>query len=170
MENNSKGKVIIMNVAFFLTPKKDVVWIKSDSTMRQVMEKMEYHRYAAIPIIDEDGKYVGTITEGDLLWKLKNTPDLKFYDTSKIPLLDVPRHRDNEYVTINSQIEDLISISVRQNFIPVVDDNGTFIGIIKRSCIINYLDKLVCKKTESEGKEKNKKNIYLWNAVAQKVY
>lgn len=127
-----------MNIAFFLTPKKDVVCITENSTMRQVMEKMEYHRYTAIPIIDDNGRYIGTITEGDLLWKLKNTTELNFKNTSKVLIKDIPRRMNNEPVHIDSNIEDLISLSVNQNFVPVVDDNGVFIGIIKRSDIINY--------------------------------
>ncbi|MFR3072468.1 MAG: CBS domain-containing protein, partial [Paeniclostridium sp.] len=64
-----------MNILFFITPKSEVAYIYDDYTMRQALEKMEYHRYSAIPIINRSGEYVGTITEGDLLWYLKN--DLK---------------------------------------------------------------------------------------------
>ena len=39
--------------------------------MRQALERMKYHRYAAIPIIDDGGKYVGTLTEDDLHWEMK---------------------------------------------------------------------------------------------------
>jgi CBS domain-containing protein len=60
-----------MNVAFFLIPKKDVVFIDADLTMRQAIEKMEYRCYAVVLIIDKEGKYVGTLTEKDLLWKLR---------------------------------------------------------------------------------------------------
>ncbi|MCR1898531.1 CBS domain-containing protein [Irregularibacter muris] len=127
-----------MNVIFFLTPKNEVIYETPDSTMRQALERMEYHRYSAIPLIDGKGKYVGTITEGDLLWKLKNTPDLNFMNTSKILLKDVPRHADNVPVSIDSNIGDLIYSAINQNFVPVVDDQGIFIGIIKRSDIINY--------------------------------
>ncbi|MDP4146012.1 MAG: CBS domain-containing protein [Bacillota bacterium] len=137
-----------MNVAFFLTPKNDVVCETLDSTMRQALERMEYHRYSAIPIIDQEGRYVGTLTEGDLLWKLKNTPELNFKNTSKILIGDIPRHIDNKPVNISANIEDLVSLSVNQNFVPVVDDNGVFIGIIKRSDIINYCYKLLLAKRE----------------------
>ena len=61
-----------MNIAFFLTPKIEVVWLAASSTVRQALEKMEAHRYAAIPMIDDHGRYVGTLTEGDLLWHLKH--------------------------------------------------------------------------------------------------
>ncbi|MGM0879315.1 MAG: CBS domain-containing protein, partial [Bacillota bacterium] len=64
-----------MNVAFFLIPKNEVIY---DWTMRQAMEKMEYHRYTAVPILDKNGHYLGTLTEGDFLWKLKNSECLDF--------------------------------------------------------------------------------------------
>lgn len=117
--------------------------------MRQILERMEYHRYTAIPIIDEEGKYVGTLTEGDLLWKLKDTPELTFLDTSKIMLKDIPLHRQNKPVSINASIEDLISLSVNQNFVPVIDDQQIFIGIIKRSDIINYCYRLAFHKHQN---------------------
>ncbi len=128
-----------MNVAFFLTPKEEVVWISVDSTMRQAIEKMEYHRYTAMPLLDNDGKYVGTITEGDILWYLKHTPDLKFKDTNRVFIKDIPQNQHNKPVSVDSHIEDLILLSISQNFVPVVDDHDVFIGIIKRSVIINYL-------------------------------
>ncbi|MCY6356123.1 CBS domain-containing protein [Clostridium sp. ZS2-4] len=127
-----------MNIAFFLTPKREVICETPKSTIRQALERMERHRYTAIPLIDDKGRYVGTVTEGDLLWKLKNTKDLNFKNTEKILLEDVPRHMKNKPVHINAHIEDLISLSINQNFIPVIDDNKVFIGIIKRSDIINY--------------------------------
>lgn len=127
-----------MNIAFFLTPKEEVIWISADSTMRQAIEKMEYHRYSALPLIDSDGKYAGTITEGDILWCLKHTPELNFKDTNRIMVRDIPKYQHNKAVSIDSHIEDLILLSINQNFIPVVDDHDIFIGIIRRSEIINY--------------------------------
>ena len=127
-----------MNIAFFLTPKEEIVYEEISSTMRQVLEKMEYHRYTAIPILDGQGKYIGTLTEGDLLWKLKNTSDLDLRSTSKIKVNEIPRRMVNKPIHINSNIEDLLYTSVSQNFIPVVDDNEIFIGIIKRSDILSY--------------------------------
>ena len=106
--------------------------------MRQALEKMEYHRYSSIPIIKKDGKYVGTITEGDLLWTIKNELSLDLRAIEDIPITDVKRRKDNRPVSIDANIEDLISKSMNQNFVPVVDDKDTFIGIIKRRDIIEY--------------------------------
>lgn len=127
-----------MNIAFFLTPKNEVIYEYLDTTMRQVIERMEHHGYTAIPLIDKEGKYVGTLTEGDLLWKLKNTPDLNFRNTENVKIMDIPRKRKHKSVSINSDVENLIFLATNQNFVPVVDDKGIFIGIIKRSDIINY--------------------------------
>ncbi len=127
-----------MNIAFFLTPKNEVVCENIESTMRQVIEKMEHHGYTAIPLIDKHGKYVGTLTEGDLLWKLKNTMNLNFRNTETVKVRDIPRRVRHKSVTISEDIESLINLAVSQNFVPVVDDEGIFIGIIKRSDIINY--------------------------------
>ncbi|ASW44015.1 MULTISPECIES: CBS domain-containing protein [Eubacteriales] len=127
-----------MNIAFFLTPKNEVIYEYLDATMRQVIERMEHHGYTAIPLIDKEGKYVGTLTEGDLLWKLKNTPELNFKNTENVRVTDIPRRIKHKSVSINSNVESLISLATNQNFVPVVDDEGIFIGIIKRSDIINY--------------------------------
>jgi CBS domain-containing protein len=135
-----------MNIAFFLLPKNEVIYLPLKSTVRQALEKMEYHRYTAVPLIDEAGKYAGTITEGDLLWLIKNRLDYKLDDAEKIRLSEVPKRMNNSPIKINAEIEDLIALSATQNFIPVVDDNAVFIGIIRRREIIEYCSKLLMEK------------------------
>lgn len=131
-----------MNIAFFLTPKEKVVYLPLDCTMRQALERMEYHRYTAVPILDKQGKYSGTLTEGDLLWKMKNTPDLTFAGTERIKIKDIPWRMTNNPVHVDSELEDLLSLVITQNFVPVVDDNEIFIGIIRRREIIEHYAKL----------------------------
>ena len=127
-----------MNILFFLTPKSEVAYLYEDYTIRQALEKMENHRYSSIPIISKDGKYIGTITEGDLLWTLKNDFSLDLKSIEDICIDKVNRRKDNRPVSINADIEDLISKSMNQNFVPVIDDQDIFIGIIKRRDIIDY--------------------------------
>lgn len=132
-----------MNILFFLTPKENVSHVDDDDTLRQAIEKMEYHGYTAIPLLSKDGKYIGTITEGDLLWHLKthNFPDI--HAMEDIPITDVKRKRDNTAVHIQVSMEELFDKVTNQNFVPVVDDQNVFIGIITRKDVILYLaDKL----------------------------
>ena len=130
-----------MNIAFFLTPKLEVIYESVEGNMGQALSRMEKYGYSAIPLIDKSGRYVGTLTEGDLLWKLKNTPGLNFENVDEVPIKEIPRKTKHDSVYINANIENLLTLAARQNFVPVVDDNGTFIGIIKRSDIINYINK-----------------------------
>ena len=114
---------------------------------------MEHHGYTAIPLIDKNGKYVGTLTEGDLLWKLKNTEDLNFKNTESVKVKNIQRRISHKSVSITSNIEGLISLAINQNFVPVTDDNGIFIGIIKRSDIINYCYNEMEKRKEYEKQQ-----------------
>ncbi|HBK3223496.1 TPA: CBS domain-containing protein [Clostridioides difficile] len=132
-----------MNILFFLTPKSEVAYIYEDYTIRQALEKMEYHKHSAIPIISKDGKYVGTITEGDFLWTLKNDLNLDLKGLEDVPVTDINRKMDNSPVSINADIEDLVIKSLNQNFIPVIDDQDTFIGIIKRRDVIGYCYEII---------------------------
>ena len=127
-----------MNILFFITPKSEVAYIYEYYTIRQALEKMEYHKYSSIPIINKDGKYIGTITEGDLLWALKNDFSLDFKSIEEVSIMDVQRKMDNSPVSINANIEDLVSKSMNQNFVPVVDDQKKFIGIVTRKSIMEY--------------------------------
>jgi CBS domain-containing protein len=132
-----------MNIAFFLLPKDEVVYFSPRSTMRQALERMEYHRYSSVPLVDQSGRYVGTITEGDLLWKMKNTPGLSFENTHQVRLDEVEQHVQNQAVRIDADMSDLINLSMEQNFVPVVDDKGIFIGIVRRKEIIEYCANLL---------------------------
>ena len=122
-----------MNILFFLTPKEEVAHVEEDDTLRQVVEKLEYHGYSAIPLLALDGKYIGTITEGDLLWEMKEKDFPDVHRMEKIRITDVKRRRDNEAVKISESMEDLFEK------ITVVDDNGIFIGIVTRKDVLLYL-------------------------------
>ena len=130
-----------MNILFFLTPKEDVAHVEGTDTMRQVLEKMEHHGYTAIPLLGVEGKYIGTITEGDLLWFLKdrNFPDLKLLED--MPITSIERRRDNQAVKIDESMENLFDKVMNQNFVPVVDDKKVFIGIVTRKDVLAYLGK-----------------------------
>lgn len=127
-----------MNILFFLTPKSDVAFLYDDETLRQALEKMEYHKYSAVPVISRSGKYIGTITEGDMLWGIKNQYDLSLRDSEHISVSAIKRRSDNRPVYVNATMEDLIDKALNQNFVPVVDDRGMFIGIVRRQAIIRY--------------------------------
>lgn len=127
-----------MNITFFLIPKIKVEFLYEDFSLRQAIEKMEYHRYSVVPVLSKDGKYLYSLSEGDILYAMTKNK-LKFEDLTKIRLESIKRDRDVKPVSINSSMDDLVKLIVDQNFVPVVDDRGIFIGIITRKAVINYL-------------------------------
>ena len=128
-----------MNILFFLTPKCDVAYVKEEDSLRNTLEKMEFHRYSAIPVLSKDGKFAGTLTEGDLLWEIKNQLNLDLKEAEKVLVKDIPMRKHFEAVGINSSMEGLVARSLTHNFVPVVDDLGHFIGIVKRRDLMDYL-------------------------------
>ena len=127
-----------MNILFFLTPKSDVAYVYNDDTLRQVLEKIEYHKYTAIPMLNKTGKYVGTVTEGDLLRYITERYSLNVKDAEDCMISRVPLRWKYTPVSINCNMEDLVEVSMRQNFEHVEDDADNFIGIIRRSDILKY--------------------------------
>lgn len=129
-----------MNILFFLTPKKEVAYLYDTDSMRQALEKMESRNFTAIPIIGKKtGKYIGTLTEGDLLWEIKrrDLPSLK--EAEAISVMDITRKRDNQPADADAKMEDLINLAMSQNFVPVIDGGKRFIGLVTRKEIIQYL-------------------------------
>ncbi len=127
-----------MNILHFLTPKNEVAFLYDDYSLRQALEKMEYHQYSAIPVITREGEYVGVITEGDLLWDIKNHNFTNLRAAEEQPLSEIHRRTKAGAVGISTSIEDLVVSAMSQNFVPVVDDRNMFIGIVKRKEIIRY--------------------------------
>ena len=127
-----------MNILFFLTPKAMCAHLMADDTLRQALVRMEAAHYAALHILNKKGEYCGTLTEGDVLWALKNLCRLDLHQAEQLRIMDIPHHKDNVPVKVNTSMHELIERSAHQNFVPVVDDKNTFIGIITRRAIIKY--------------------------------
>jgi len=126
------------NILFFLTPKAMCAFLYDDYTIRQAIEKMEVAGYAAIPILNRQGAYCGTLKEGDLLWALKNMCNMDMRQAESHRIMEISRRKDNVPVQITASMQDLIARASNQNFVPVVDDYGAFIGLVTRKAIIKY--------------------------------
>ena len=113
-------------------------FVYDDYTIRQALEKMESSGFAALPILTKRGEYRGTLTEGDLLWALKNMCYLDMRQAEARRIMEIARRKDNVPVRVTANMHDLVERASAQNFVPVVDDKDAFIGIVTRSAIIKY--------------------------------
>lgn len=113
-------------------------YLYDDYTIRQALEKMEAAGYAAIPILNRRGEYRGTLTEGDLLWAMKNMCYMDMRQAEARRIMEIPRRKDNVPVRVTTSMHELVERASNQNFVPVVDDKDAFIGLITRKAIIRY--------------------------------
>ena len=127
-----------MNVLFFLSLKSEVAHLHDDWTLRQGIEKLERSGYTAVPLIDRKGKYIGTVSEGDILRILKKRYDMNLRAAEGVSILAVERKVDIHPVSVDATMEDLVRMAMNQNFVPVIDDNKIFIGIVTRKDIIRF--------------------------------
>ena len=126
------------NILFFLTPKAMCVYLNDDFTLRQALEKMEAAGYSALPILNKRGEYRGTMTQGDVLWAMKNMCYMDMRQAEARRLMEIPRKKDNVPVRVTTSMHELVERAANQNFVPVVDDKDAFIGLVTRRAIINY--------------------------------
>ena len=126
------------NILFFLLPKAMCTYLYDDYTIRQALEKMEVANYSALPILNRRGEYRGTLTEGDVLWAMKNMCYMDMRQAEARRIMEISRRKDNVPVPVNTSMQDLVQRASTQNFVPVVDDKDTFIGIVTRSAIVKY--------------------------------
>lgn len=127
-----------MNAAFFLIPKSQVATLEDDDTFRQGLEKMRYHGYTAIPVLTKQGKYVGTLSEGDLLWNLIDIGGASLEECEDLQIADILKPDRNPPIKITAKAEELLEQLMMHNFLPVTDDEGAFIGIVTRQRMLEY--------------------------------
>lgn len=127
------------NIISLLTPKKMTFYINEKATLRQAIEKFEAHKFSVVPIIDEEGKYIDTLSEGDILRVIKNQENFNVRIAENVLVKDIEHYRPYQSIKIEASIREAFTLSLEQNFIPVTDDNDIFIGIIKRKDIIKCL-------------------------------
>lgn len=128
-----------MNILFFLHPKAEIKYIYNDSTLRQGIELMRAHGYTAVPVINREGQYVTTVNEGDYLKHIVDTGECSLKSLESTTVESIAPAGRNPAVSVNAAMPDLIHRAMEQNFVPVVDDRGMFVGIITRKDIIKHL-------------------------------
>ena len=127
------------NVFFFLKTKNSVKYLYDNISVEDGLALMRKHKYTAMPIINKEGDYVGTITEGDFLWYLLDHPSIHKEDLEQMEIRELIRGDFTPPVQIDVPVDQLFAQSLKQNIVPVVDDRQIFIGIVTRQSIIQYL-------------------------------
>ena len=127
------------NVLFLLTPKNSVACLNDTMNVRQALEKMRAHGYAAIPLISQEGVYLGTVSEGDLLWYIVKGEKISMEDLEDVKVINLPRKNNTPAVKVDADINDLVEKIINNNFVPVIDDRNVLMGIVTRKRVMQEL-------------------------------
>ena len=127
------------NVLFLLTPKNSVACLNDTMNVRQALEKMRAHGYSAIPLISQEGVYLGTVSEGDLLWHIVKGEKISMEDLEDVKVIDLPRKNNTPAVKVDADINDLVEKIINNNFVPVIDDRNVLMGIVTRKRVMQEL-------------------------------
>jgi len=128
-----------MNILRFVIPKSLVEHITLESTVRQALEKMAYHRYTAITVLDSEGKYAGTVRTDDIFGFFIKEGSFDKTAAEDYPISCIMKQGYPKPIRHDTTMSVLIENVKEHNFVPVVDDRDCFIGIILRRDILNFL-------------------------------
>jgi CBS domain-containing protein len=107
-----------MNVAFFLIPKSHVAYLTEGCSFRHGMEKLRRLGYTAIPVVTRDGRYMGSVNEGDFLWNIMSLGSIASDDLEDARIDQIVSDRTPP-VGVNTPVEELMDRLLDQNFVPV---------------------------------------------------
>lgn len=131
-----------MNIAAIMIPKVLTVFLHEKDTVRQGLERFTAHGYTAVPVLNEKEQYVGSVTEGDFLRHLLKIQitDLKTLEQYKIA--NIVRRDFCPPLLMDAELEQIVSVALNQNYVPIVDSRKTLCGILTRRILIDYLAKI----------------------------
>jgi CBS domain-containing protein len=126
-----------MTILQLLTPISEVSWLSVTDTVRDAFDHLETYELSAAPLVDWNGRYVGTITEADLRRHVASMPDRSA--ALATPLSAIQRRARNPAVTADRGLEAITDQAAAHGFVPVVDGTERLIGIIERRRLFDRL-------------------------------
>nr|WP_321497486.1 CBS domain-containing protein [uncultured Methanolobus sp.] len=146
----------------------DVVTCSSETPIREVAQLLKQKKISGLPVVD-DGKVVGIVSEGDILKLLEVPEHSGLWLPSPFEVIEVPIRQLLNWEETKDMLEDFGSKPVKEimtkgayaigpdasiedastvlskhkiNRLPVVDEDGTLVGIVTRGDIIGGLGQL----------------------------
>ena len=127
-----------MNLFYLLKPKSTVEFVYKTNSVRQGLDKLRKSGFSAIPVIDESGEYIGTVSEGDFLWNILDESNAISSTPRSYGIIDIVNEERNRPVRSTATMNELLLRVMDQNFVPVIDDRNMFVGIVTRRDVLRY--------------------------------
>ncbi|RMF21851.1 MAG: CBS domain-containing protein [Cyanobacteria bacterium J083] len=134
--------------------------VKPSDTVENVLKLLEEKHISGVPVVDDEGKVVGVVSEADLLFKEKpiRLPLYLTFLDSIIYLEPLDRFKKELRKSLGVLVEDVMTakpitispdapiskaaelmLNKRINRLPVVDETGKLIGIVTRDDLLKAL-------------------------------
>jgi predicted transcriptional regulator len=140
-----------MNILYFIHPKDEVSYLTSTDKLDEAVHRMRQNRFTAIPVITKKGEYFGTVSDGDFLHFILEHSHTDEAFLSGYTVADIVDKTKNPPAKVGSTLPAVMLQITDQNFVPVIDDRGMFIGIITRRDIIkHFYNKFEAKKASEQ--------------------
>ncbi|KAF1083835.1 Inosine-5'-monophosphate dehydrogenase [Sporotomaculum syntrophicum] len=135
----------------------NVITVNSNDDVDKMARLLLEHRISGLPVVDDNGKLVGVVSETDLVFQEKpvrapfyvvlfdspiylENPNRFIHDVKRAVAQKVGALMSTKLYTVgpDASIEDVATIVTEKdvNRVPVVDNDGKLIGIITRQDII----------------------------------
>jgi CBS domain-containing protein len=115
----------------------EVLFVRSTSDLEQAIQSMIRHRVNGIPVVDDEMKVVGIVTEGDLIARSEMFD--KDFNPAELASLRVTELMTRNPIVIDSEadINNAIAIFAATNIkqIPVIK-NSRLVGVLARKDVI----------------------------------
>lgn len=149
---------------------KNVIKFKADDSIIEVAQSLRDNKISGAPIVDEENKVIGIVSEGDIIRLLEvHSPRINLILPSPLDLIELPVRMKYEFDEIAEDMERASSVLIGDimtknvfkihekdsisdaaelmdskgvNRLPVVDDNGKLLGIVTRGDIIGAMVRL----------------------------
>ncbi|MCL4463277.1 MAG: CBS domain-containing protein [Firmicutes bacterium] len=139
---------------------RDVVTVTLAASVTEVARLLVEHKVSGLPVVDEEHRVVGMITEGDLIYQDKKVhmpafleilggviylenPQRIVNDLKKMTATKVAEVMTSKVYTVkeDASMEDIATIMVERqvNRLPVVDQAGKLVGIISRQDLVKAM-------------------------------
>ena len=129
-----------------------VVWVKPGASFKEMAAALRENRISAFPVLDDDGKVIGVVSEADMLTKeaMDDEPGiitsiLHRKDTEKArgitagDLMTSPAATVGPGETVEHAARLMYTHNVKR--LPVTDANGHLLGIISRVDVLSVFDR-----------------------------
>ena len=129
-----------------------VIWVTKDATFREMAAALREHRVSAFPVVDDDRKVIGVVSEADMLNKEALIDEPGFVD-GILHRRDQAKARGvtaGDLMTtavVAVRPDDTVEHAARLMYdrgvkrLPVTDENGRLAGIISRADVLSVFDR-----------------------------